>query len=289
MKKVNFVSIQSQFGFEMMAMNFAKVLGLETVIIPNKEDKKEFEEESQKILDNLSFFSPNIFTIRPKDKNFYGEMSRDVIAEHKADLISKSLWNSFAGSRLTPNADITKLPTFWEFLDQQKNLLLIPQKLISDESFGKTASQQSLMPSVFNFLKKFNGRLCLGQHFNKVTDVANVEALQKEFPTLWVPGQTSHPEVFGIRGVKHAMYYNMYRHLDGAVGIPGTHTWYLLVMFPEIPQVITYRKGIENWDVIAKAYQNNGYPIEAIGFDDTTDMTKFSVEVEAICRNLGVI
>lgn len=280
MKKVNFIKISSQFGHEIMAMNFAKVLGLETVIIPNKEDKKEFEEESQKILDNMSFFSPNIFTISPKERLFYEEMSRDIIGELKAGKLPNDLWNAFAGCQLAPGILTRALPVFPELHDGKPNLLVVPQKLLSDNACGVTAAQQSVDLAVFNFLKDAPFRLVLGQHFNKVADLETVKALQQEF-NLYVPGMTEEQEVFGIRGVRHVKYYNMYGSLSASVGIAGTHTWYLLTMFPYIPQIILYNKnGVEHWEAIAQAYRKAGYNIWAIGFDEMTDMADLSREIE---------
>ena len=43
------------FGHEIMALLFAKSLSMTVVIIPNKDNKEEFEEEAVKIHDNLSF------------------------------------------------------------------------------------------------------------------------------------------------------------------------------------------------------------------------------------------
>ena len=68
----------------------------------------------------------------------------------------------------------------------------------------------------------------------------------------------------------------MYKKVDISVGIAGTHTWYMLSCFPEKPQIIFYNKnGVENWDTIAKAYQKQGYPIYAMGYDENTDWKRF--------------
>lgn len=280
MKKVNFIKISSQFGHEIMAINFAKALGLAVVIIPNKEDPQEFEEESKKILDNMSFFYRRIFTISPKERLFYEEMSRDIIGELKAGTLPNDLWKDFAASVLRPSRLFRNLPEFNELYDETSNILVIPQKLLSDNACGVTAAQQSVDPAVFNFLKDAPFRLVLGQHFNKVADLETVKALQQEF-NLYVPGMTEEQEVFGIRGVRHAKYYNMYGSLSASVGIAGTHTWYLLTMFPEIPQIILYnKKGVEHWEAIAQAYRKAGYNIWAIGFDEMTDMADLSREIE---------
>lgn len=280
MKKINFISISSQFGHEIMALNFAHALGLEVVIIPNKEEPQEFEEESKKIYDNMSFFYRRIFTISYKDRQFYEEMSRDIIGELKAGTLPNDLWKEFAESELRPSPFFGNLPEFYELYDGKPNILVVPQKLLSDNACGVTAAQQSVNPAVFNFLKGLPFRLVLGQHFNKVSDLETVKALQQEF-NFYVPGMTEDQEVFGIRGVRHVKYYNMYGSLSASVGIAGTHTWYLLTMFPDIPQIILYNKnGVEHWEAIAQAYRKAGYNIWAIGFDETTDMTDLSKEIE---------
>lgn len=45
----------------------------------------------------------------------------------------------------------------------------------------------------------------------------------------------------------------MYARLNASIGIAGTHTWILLTMFPEVPQVILYNNhGTERWEAIEK-------------------------------------
>ena len=51
MKKT--VIIKSQFGHEIMAVNFAKAFDLNVVIVPNKDEKEAYEEEAQKIFQNM--------------------------------------------------------------------------------------------------------------------------------------------------------------------------------------------------------------------------------------------
>lgn len=49
------IVIKSQFGHEIMAVNFAKAFKLDVVIAPNKDEKKAYDEESDKIFRNMSF------------------------------------------------------------------------------------------------------------------------------------------------------------------------------------------------------------------------------------------
>ncbi len=132
----------------------------------------------------------------------------------------------------------------------------------------------------FEFLKDRPEQLVLGQHFNKVADFNKVQKLAAEFG-LYVPGMEENEEVFGIRGVPHKLYYNMYKSLRASIGIAGTHIWYMLTMFPEIPQVILFNeKGVENWKAIEAEYQKRRYDIRCIGFHEGSDMEALKQEIE---------
>ena len=290
MKTTKFVVVRSAFGHEIMALNFAKALNVPVAIIPNKETEEEFNAESEKILANLSFLSNDIVRVPFADRAKYEAMSYDIIADLKAGKLADDMWGKFVTARLVPTRNTNLLPQFNGMRANRKNLLLIPQKLISDGECGVTAQQQSLSPSIFNFLKEQNEyQLVLGQHFNKVNDLQAVEALAKEF-SMYVPGMSEDTEVFGIRGVQHKMYYNMYNQLGMSIGIAGTHTWIMLTMFPWIPQVILYnRKGVENWDAIGKAFQAAGYPIRTIGFDESTNMEQLSEKIESYYKLFAVM
>ena len=195
MKKI---IIKSQFGHEIMAVNFAKAFNLDVVIAPNKDEKKAYEEEADKIFRNMSFFY-NRMSILPFEERNQTENIWDIIGELKNGKLDNSLWEKFAASRLTP-ANIENLPAY-PGMSNSNSTLFIPQKLISDGECGISAEQQSLPLSVFEFLKNKNG-LVLGQHFNKVADLENVRALAREF-NLYVPGLEENPEVLGIRGIQH--------------------------------------------------------------------------------------
>lgn len=290
MKTQKFVVVRSAFGHEIMALNFAKALNMPVAIIPNKEKEEEYEAESEKILANLSFLSNDIVAVPFADREKYENMSWDLIADLKAGKLADEMWEKFVTARLVPTQNTNTLPQFNGMRANRKNLLLIPQKLVSDGECGVTAQQQSLNPTVFNFLKEQNEyQLVLGQHFHKVNDLPAVEALAKDF-NMYVPGMAEENEVFGIRGVQHKMYYNMYNKLGMSIGIAGTHTWIMLTMFPWIPQVILYnRKGVENWDAIGKAFQAAGYPIRTIGFDEDTDMEQLSEKIKSYYKLFAVM
>jgi len=276
MKKAS-VKISSQFGHEIMAVNFAKALELPVVILPDKETKEEFEAESQKIYDNMSFFYDGVRMVPFEEKDNYAAETWDIIGELKNGALDASLWDKFASTRLMPVAG--NFPQY-AALQNKTNVLVIPQKLLSDGSCGITADQQSLPLEVFYFMKNRPENLVLGQHFHKVNDLQTVKNLVREF-NMYVPGMTENPEVFGIRGVQHKQYYNMYASLRASVGIAGTHTWLLLTLFPEIPQIILFNKnGVEHWKDIEAAYQRLGFRIYCIGFNENTDMETLSREIE---------
>lgn len=291
MKKTekNFIVVRSSFGHEIMAVTFAKALDMLVAIIPNKEKEEEYMDESKKIVNNLSFFTQSLVHIPFAERQMYENMSYDLIADLKAGKLADEMWSKFVTVRLVPT-HTTLLPKYNGMRENRKNLLLVPQKLVSDNACGVTAQQQSLSPEVFNFLKEQTTyQLVLGQHFNKVNDLPAVEALAKEF-SMYVPGMSENPEVFGIRGVRHEMYYDMYNKLGMSIGIAGTHTWILLTMFPWVPQVILYnRKGVENWDAIGKAFQAAGYPIRTIGFDEDTDMEQLSEKIKSYYKLFAVM
>ncbi len=292
MKKTekNFIVVRSSFGHEIMALNFSKALNMPVAIIPNKETAEEFEAESEKILANLSFFSNDIITVPFADRAKYEALSWDIIADLKAGKLADEMWERFVTARLVPTQNTNPLPQFRNMRANRRNLLLIPQKLISDNACGVTAQQQSLNPEVFNFLKEQKEyQLVLGQHFHKVNDLPAVEALAQDF-NMYVPGMSENPEVFGIRGVRHEMYYNMHNKIGMSIGIAGTHTWILLTMFPWVPQVILYnKKGVEHWDVIGKAFQDAGWPIRTIGFDEETNMEQLSEKIKSYYKLFAVM
>lgn len=275
------LKITSQFGHEIMACEFANVSDWAVAVVPNKDVLEEYETEVQKILLNMGFFSASLFKVPFEERHKY-EHCLDVIRLLKDNRLPNDWWEGFAKGRLHPQDDPDTL-TQYPGLEDEDNILVIPQKLLSDGECGVSAAQQSLPLEVFDFLIARPEKPVLGQHFHKINDRPIVEDLVKRFDgRLYVPGLTENEHVFGIRGVQHREYYNMYRQLKLSVGIAGTHTWYLLTMFPEIPQVILYNKSsVEHWPAIAEAYRKQGHQIYAIGFDENTDMSQLSKEVEA--------
>ena len=280
MKKIK---ITSSFGHEIMALNFANAMGYEVVIIPNKETREEFESESDRIYDALVAFGVKLNKVDFDKREEEAAEARDIIAELKAGILDDEIWKIFAEKHLSPVFSETPV---YSGLAEKDNLLVVPQKLFSDEQCGVTAQQQSLPLEVFGFLKNERKNLVLGQHFHKVNDLEVVENLADEFK-MYVPGMTENKEVFGIRGVRHEKYFNMYKMLKGSVGIAGTHTWILLTCFPEIPQIILFnKKGVERWKAVEKAFQAAGYRIFCLGFDEQTNMVELSSQVEKLYHKL---
>lgn len=117
------------------------------------------------------------------------------------------------------------------------------------------------------------------QHFSIQNDVEKVLALGADY----VPGLTENKMVFGIRNVLHSLFYPLYKHAKYSVGIAGTHSWYLLCMFPEIAQAILYPYGgREHWDVIEDAWRSQDYPIHCLGYDKTGNMDAFQQQIETV-------
>lgn len=273
---MNAIKISSQFGHEIMSIVFAKALNSCVLIIPNKDNKEEYYAEAQKIYDNMSAFYGNMEIVKFEEKDNVDAW--DIINDLKSSKLTAEMWQKFAATKLEMNT-AEELPVY-NALNGKQNVLVVPQKLISDGKCGITAQQQSLPLEVFEFLKDRTENYVLGQHFHKVNDRSTVEALAKEYD-MYVPGMDENPEVFGIRGVQHKMYYNMYKALTASVGIAGTHTWIMLALFPEIPQIILFNNnGVERWKEIEKAYQTQGRKIFCIGFDENTNMKQLSKEIE---------
>ena len=200
--------------------------------------------------------------------------------------ITHEMWRALARVKL--------IPTLTEDLPQFKNLAetdkvkvhFVPAKLITDGQCGLSAGQQSVSPEAFIFLKEDNEILPeMGQHFNKEKDGEDAVNLIEEFEGD-APGYREEKEVWGIRGVPHIRLYNFYREMNASVGIAGTHTWLMLTCLPEIPQIILYNtEGVEDWADIALAYREEGYNIQAIGFNKETEMLALKREIEEAYYN----
>lgn len=269
--------VTEAFGHGFASLLYAQAYGMIPVAYSDKDNKDEFTAQVNQIMANLSFFEPAMPAVSWEDRKAYAS-EFNFRKELLAGNISAENWQDMATTKLFPlSGSEAGLPKFASLTDGAT--MFVPQKLVSDEMCGTTAAQQSLSPAVFNFLK--GETLVLGQHFHKVNDLPAVEALARDFD-LYVPGFNEDTEVLGIRGVKHAMYWNLYNKVAACVGIAGTHTWYLLACHPEVPQVILYNtKTVEKWKDIEAAWQEAGSNIRCIGFDESTNMEQLSKEIEA--------
>ena len=275
--------ITEAFGHGIGSLLLAKAYGKKPVAFSEKLNKDEFEHDVEQIYNNLVFFAPNMSKATWEDREELLVNGWNVRYELLNGLITQEMWAKAAQTKLMPEVS-EKLPQFIGLKQSGCRVLFIPQKLVSDGVCGISAAQQSVPLEVFEFLKKWRSydKYVLGQHFHKENDKEKVEALAKSF-AMYVPGMTEDREVFGIRGVPHKKYWHMYEQINLSIGIAGTHTWYLLACFPGVPQIILYnKKGVERWDLIEKAYQDAGYEVFCIGFDENTDWEEFSKEVEKL-------
>lgn len=94
------IVIKSQFGHEIMAVNFAKAFNLDVVIAPNKDEKKAYDEESDKIFRNMSFFYDRMSVVPFEEKDNLS--SWDIIAELKAGQIGQFVMGKVCCQQIDP-------------------------------------------------------------------------------------------------------------------------------------------------------------------------------------------
>lgn len=287
MKKKKTALITSAGGHGFMELNFGKLYNRKIVACSEKDNKEDFEKETADIYERLSAFAPDMEMATWEDR---AKIRKKGIS-YRQKLLDKKLnendWDKFAQTSLSPQTN-KQLPQFRGLNSQSLVVMLIPQKLFTDGKCGLSAKQQTVPLAAFNSFKheKENTYL-LGQHFHAVNDFEHVQNIAKDF-NMYIPGEKEEKHVFGIRGVPHDQFLNMFKKVDMSIGIAGTHTWYMLTCFPEKPQIIFYNKnGTEDWNAIAKAYQKQGYPIYAMGYDENTDWKKFALETKALYSKLS--
>lgn len=280
MDNKRYALVTSVGGHAFMELGFAAAYNQQPVVFSEKDNKEDFEKEVAEIYERFSPMFPDIKVATWDERENFAKQGVSWRRELLDGKIDATMWDEFAQSKLKPQV-YGGLPKFAEIKGNFRNILLIPQKLISDGKCGITAQQQTVPLSAFNFFKNEDGnRYILGQHFHKINDVENVNEIAAEFG-MYVPGAKEDKHVYGIRGVSHEQYLNMYKKLDMSVGIAGTHTWYMLTCFPNTPQIILYNKnGVENWENIAEAYRKNGKKVYALGFDENTNWKKFALEIK---------
>ncbi len=287
MKTRNIALITSAGGHGFMEANFAQAYGQKAVACSDKTTKEEFEKETADIYARLSPFIPDMEIAtweQAETLHQYGVSYRKKLLDKQ---VGSSMWYDFANTTLSPTHQ-EDLPKYNSLGAKTFNVMLIPQKLVSDNLCGVSAKQQSVPLDVFNFfMYEKDNQYILGQHFHNKNDIELVNNIAKDF-SMYVPGEKEDKEVFGIRGVPHNKYLPLYQKVDMAVGTAGTHTWYMLTCFPDIPQIILYNKnGTENWQDIVKPFQAKGKHIYAMGFDENTNWKKFSLEIKALYSKIS--
>jgi len=290
--KVKAIVIRSRFGHEFFALGMAKALRLKVLICPKKDEEEDYNKEAEGI---LAFMSP-----------FYGDMQIvpfanrykvdgwDIVKDLCDKVLDDKIWDIFFSEGvldLQPSVNRLEFPMnfnlYWP-------IGLVPDKWETDGQCGKTAEEQSSGVSGYKFLtNEFANDLVILQHFNKVADLEKVKATAKALAGeyspngAYIPGlEDGNEELLGLRGVPHVKYYNLYAHLEGLVGIPGTHTWIAATLFPDMPQVIVYRRGIEDWELIAEKAYDHGRSYHAVPFDEDSDMKEVFGKVEKICSDI---
>lgn len=278
------ITVYSAFGHEIFACASSILLKRDVEVASRKENPEEARADKINIASMLLPFGVSI-DIVPEGQTPKG---RDIVSELKAGTLPDGFWNEIAGTRLPIGKSSREYPLL---TDGKKNVMIIPQKWLTDGECGLNAAQQSLSHEVLAGIFDEDTRYVFGQHYDKVKDMETVLSLQKWMEErnfeLYIPGQKENPEVLGVRKVPHVEYFNMYGNLDAIVGIAGTHTWIGLFCFPEIPQIILYNtNGVEHWDAIAKAFQKKGCKIFAIGYNENTDMQKLHKEIAETYKKL---
>lgn len=282
MNTKNKALITSAAGHGFMELLFAKAYGKEVIACSEKTTKEEFEKETTDIYNRLSSFTSNMKKATWEEAKNLSQQGISYRERLLSEQVNSDMWDNFASTTLSPTFR-DDLPKYKGLHTSTTNIMLIPQKLVSDGLCGVNAKQQSVPLEVFDFFKnEKNNKYILGQHFHKQNDIEHVENIAKDF-SMYVPGQNEDKEVFGIRGINHDQYLNLYKKTDMSVGIAGTHTWNMLTCFPDIPQIILYNKnGVENWQEISESYRKKGKHIYVLGHDENTDWKKFSLELKAL-------
>lgn len=279
------ITVYSAFGHEIFACATSIMLNTKVEVASKKEVSVEAEIEKYMNAAFLKAFGVSIRIVPEEGK----PIGRDIVSELKAGTLPDGFWKQIAGIRLPIAKSGRKYPQLKE--GNKKNVMIVPAKWLTDGQCGLTAQQQSLSHEVLAGIFDKDIRYVFGQHYDRFNDLETVLQLQQWMKDrgyeLYIPGQTENKDVLGIRKVPHVEYFNMYAELDAMVGIAGTHTWIGLFCFPEIPQIILYNKnGVEHWAAIAEAFQEKGYRIFAIGYDEKTDMRELAREIAETYKKL---
>ena len=264
------------FGHGFFCLLYAKAMGLTPVAFSEKDNEADFTAQVEQIYNNLAFFAPNMVKATWEEREQLLAEGLNIREKILQDAVTDDEWLKIAQTTLTPNPE--EVPGLPKYSLSGKNILFVPQKLISDGRCGSTAEEQSVGYDYFKPLKKEGVTFILGQHFDKINDLPKIEEIKKEF-NAYVPGDTENPEVFGIRKIPHKMYWNLYEQIDSCIGIAGTHTWYALACFPHISLGILHPTKNENWKRISAAYQAVGRKVYELDINKSANLEKDIMEL----------
>ncbi len=291
MKNTNIALITEGFGHGFMSMNFAKAYHLQAVAFSMKETEEEFNADVEAIFQRLSCVGKSLGLRKAswEEREELLSTGWNVRQDLIDGKITPDMWFDFAGTSLQMEAE-GDVPMFQSLYGNGKkcNIFFAPQKLQTDGACGATAGQQSLPLEVYDFMKEIDAVKILGQHFHKINDLEKVQALAEEFE-LYVPGMNEDQEVFGVRGVPHWKYINLYKQLDLAVGTLGTHTWVMLTCFPNIPQIVPCFEGLsEKADVLNAAYRRQGKNVFFVPYNEETAISELQDEIASLVECFGL-
>ena len=270
-----------------MSCLWGKVLHQRIYVSSKKTTEEEYNQDVERIAKNMRYFSE--VTIIPWKDRAKAQQCRNMAEEIRTSFSGLD-WEKFFSEKLEVALSYNE-PCFSCI---QKDLMVVSGKSISDEHFGVNAQAQSVPIEVFDAIKKEWNRYILGQHFDKSQDLEKIKKIVPDWviPGLYADlpreGQISEKEVLGIRGVAPHLLHYLYKRISGCVGVAGTHTWFLLTVFPEKPQVILYHKDLEDWTAIARAARTKGLKIAAVEYDDTTTAEELKTRVLYACQSVGL-
>jgi len=282
---MNAIVIKNCYGHEFCAALVAAAYHVPVLVCPKKDNEEEYNNEAQKIACFMRY-ATDLKIVPYKERNSI--KARDFVQELVSGKVEGTEWETIFSTKLEPSLQYDE-PRFWW---ASPSTMIVPGKLMTDGLCGLSAQNQSISPSVFDFFNKTDWKLVLGQHFSKDDDMENIALLKEMFPMMKVPGFETEEEreVLGLRGVEHRKLHHLYDRLSACVGIPGTHTWILLALFPKVRQVIIYnRKGVEHWEAIARAARRSGRRVAVVGYDETTDMQALKERVVNACIDTGIV
>lgn len=167
-------------------------------------------------------------------------------------------------------------------LAEENSVIIVPEKYKTDGNSRDSAENQSIGWDAFQGFYKFfsEKQLVLGQHFDKNKKEETEPLIEhSRLHKINIPGLDENKEFFGIRGIPLHEWKDMYEAADLIIGIAGTHTWQVLTMFPNKPQIIFFNNSnaqdgkFEDWTQITDHINN----VVAIPFKNFTEGNQFEI------------